>query len=269
MAEEGAIVVAGVEVEVVAADLAASVVAIVVVVVPVAVGKIKIYENHLFILNILNYLYNMKKIIIASAIVLLTITANAQTSKIPVGKKLEMVTDSKGTMALNVMGQAIEIVTTTKFNVGAEVKSIVDNTITSTVTLKKSVVTINGMGQETTMDSDDKSTSNNPMAAEVLKNLNKPEDIIIENGKVKGKFEIGTAGVQTNGELAKQMFLLVEPANIKQGFKWTEDYTYDGSKFSIINIITKVTADEVEVTGTTNMKIEKTIQQMGMDMKQN
>lgn len=211
----------------------------------------------------------MRKIIIVSTVVLLTITTNAQVSKIPVGKKLEMVTDSKMTTAVSVMGQEIETNMTLKSNVNAEVKSVVGNTVTSTVTLKRTIVKISAMGQENTFDSDDRSALSNPMAAEALKNINKPEDIVIENGKAKGKFEIGTMGVQTNGELAKQMFLLVEPVNIKQGFKWTEDYTYDGSKFSITNTITKITTDEVEVTGTTNTKIEKTIQQMGMDMKQN
>ncbi len=211
----------------------------------------------------------MKKIIIASAIVLLTITANAQASKIPVGKKLEMVTEIKVNTAINIMGQDMTMLSNTKSIVGAEVKSVVNNIITSTVTLKKTIISLNAMGRETTFDSDDKSAANNPMVAEALKNINKPEDIIIENGKVKGKFDIGTTGVQSNGELAKQMFLLVEPTNIKQGFKWTEEYAYDGTKFTILNTITKVTSDEVEVTGTSNMKIEKTIQQMGMDMKQN
>lgn len=210
----------------------------------------------------------MKKVIVSAAL-LLAIATQAQVSKIPVGKKMEMVNESKMTVSVNVIGQDMQSNVDSKSNVEAVVKSVEGNTITSTVTLKRTIVKASGMGQEATLDSDDKSASNNPMAAEALKTVNKPEDIVIESGKVKNKLEVNTMGVQSNSELAKQFFLLVEPTNIKLGYKWTDEYNFDGTKVVINYTITKLSADEVEVTGITNLKLDKTVQQMGMDMKQN
>ena len=210
----------------------------------------------------------MKKIIIASAIVLLNITANAQTSKIPVGKKLQVLSESKVNTSVSVMGQAMEVPATTKTLVDIDVKAANTSSVTASINTRKITGSATMMGQETTFDSDDKAVMNNPAAAEALKNLNKPEDVTIENGKVKGKFEIGTAGLFTTSELAKKMFLTVEAANIKEGFKWTEEYVNEGAKINTINTISKITADAVEVTANSNLKIDKTIQQMGMDMKQ-
>lgn len=210
----------------------------------------------------------MKKVIVSAAL-LIAVAAQAQVSKIPVGKKMEMVSDSKMTVSVSVMGQDMESNVDSKSNVEAVVKSVEGNVLTSTVTLKRTVLKASGMGQEVTLDSDDKSASSNPMAAEALKTINKPEDIIIENGKVKSKLEINTTGVQSNSELAKQFYLLVDPANIKLDYKWTDEYNLDGTKVSINYTITKISAEEVEVTGITNLKLDKTVQQMGMDMKQN
>jgi hypothetical protein len=210
----------------------------------------------------------MKKVIVSVAL-LLAVAAQAQVSKIPVGKKMEMVSDSKMTVSVSVMGQDMQSNVDSKSNVEAVVKSVEGNAITSTVTLKRTIVKASGMGQEATLDSDDKAASSNPMAAEALKNINKPEDIVIESGKVKSKLEISTVGVQSNSELAKQFYLLVEPTNIKLDYKWTDEYNLDGTKVSINYIITKISAEEVEVTGITNLKLENTVKQMGMDMKQN
>ena len=211
----------------------------------------------------------MKKMIFASAMALLLITTNAQTSKIPVGKKLQLLSETKINTTVSMMGQEMEVPATTKTFVEVNVKAATATSVTAVVTTKKIGVNLSMMGQETSFDSDDKNIANNPAAADALKNLNKPEEVIIENGKLKGSFEIGIRGMMTSGELAKKMFLTLDAANITEGFKWTEENNTDGSKINTIYTVTKVTATDIEVTATSNIKIAQTIQQMGMDMKQN
>ena len=210
----------------------------------------------------------MKKIIVATAI-LFAVSVNAQVGKIPVGKKIQMFAESKGTNTVSMMGQEMEIPSTAKTTSEIEIKSVTANDIVATITLKKIVASTTIMGQENTFDSDDKSASKNPMAATLLKNLNTPQEVILEKGKVKGKNDVGITGVPTTNEVAKKMFLTVEAANIKEGFKWTEQTDGEGTKSNTIYTITKVTKDDIEVTATSNIKVEATVNQMGMDMKQN
>ena len=210
----------------------------------------------------------MKKLIIASAI-LLAVSVNAQVGNIAVGKKIQMFTESKGANTVSMMGQEMEIPSTAKTTSEIEVKSVTTDAITATITLKRIAASTNIMGQENSFDSDEKPTSNNPMAAALLKNLNKPQDVVLEKGKIRGKTDIGITGVPTSNEVAKKLFLAVDVANIKEGFKWTEQADGEGTKTNTIYTITKVTTTDIEVTATSSIKIEATINQMGMDMKQN
>ena len=211
----------------------------------------------------------MKKIIIASAIILLVASANAQISKIPIGKKVQLVSTSKMTTKINMMGQDIEVPITMNISADLAAKSVDVAALKASVIIKKAAGTLNMMGQETSFSSDDKNIANNPQAAEMMKNFNKEEEVVLEDGKVKGKLDIGTAGVPTSTEWARMAFLTLKPENVKEGFKWTEISDADGTKNNTIYAITKVTANDIEVTASSAIKIEKTIQQMGMDMKQN
>ncbi len=211
----------------------------------------------------------MKKILLASAFLVSTIAINAQSVKVTAGKKLQLETETKATSTVSVMGSDMEVIVAGKSNTDVEVKTVTANAITSTVTLKRVTGTTSAMGQENSFDSDKTPTSNNPMAAEVLKNLNKPEEVILKDGKIDGKMEIGSNGMYSSAEVIKKTFFTVDNANKKEGYKWTEEINADGVKAVTIYTITKLDATDIEVTATTSSKIEKTINQMGMDMKQN
>jgi hypothetical protein len=209
------------------------------------------------------------KPIIVSATLLIAVATQAQISKIPVGKKVQLESSSKLSTKISVMGQEMEIPATTTLMVDLVPKSIDANTLNTGVTLRKVFGSSSMMGQEMTFSSDDKSVASMPQAAELMKNLNKEEDVALEDGKIKGKANVGMSGLPTNAELAKMVFLTLGAANIKEGYKWTEEISNDGSKTNTIYTVTKVTATEIEVAATTNMKLEGTVQQMGMDVKQN
>lgn len=210
----------------------------------------------------------MKKIIVAS-VILFAVSANAQVDKILVGKIVQLESTSKMTTKINMMGQDMEVPMTMNVSADLAAKSVEATVLKTSVTLKKVTGTISMMGQETSFSSDDKNIANNPQTAEMMKNFNKEEEVVLEDGKVKGKLDIGTAGVPTSTEWARMAFLTVKPENIKEGFKWTESSDADGAKSNTIYAITKVTPSDIEVTASSSIKIEKTIQQMGMDMKQN
>lgn len=210
----------------------------------------------------------MKKVIVSAAL-LIAVAAQAQVSKIQVGKKVQVESTAKISTKVNVMGQEMEMPMNMTMLIDANAKAIEASTLKAGITLKKVSGSMTMMGQENKFSSDDKNIRNNPQAAELLKNLNKEDEVLLEDGKVKSKAVIGTNGLPTNTEFAKMIFLTLAAENIKEGYKWTEEATADGSKTNTIYTITKVSATEVEVTATSNIKVEGTIQQMGMDMKQN
>ncbi len=210
----------------------------------------------------------MKKVIVSAAM-LLAVATQAQVSKIQVGKKVQIESSAKMTTKLNMMGQEMEMPMTMNISADIAAKSFEASALKAGVTVKKISGTLSMMGQENSFSSDDKNIANNPQAAEMMKTLNKEEEVILEDGKVKGKLDIGTAGVPTSSEWARMVFLTLKAENIKEGYKWTETSDADGTRNNTIYAITKVTATDIEVTATSTVKIEKTIQQMGMDMKQN
>jgi hypothetical protein len=199
----------------------------------------------------------------------MSIAAQAQVSKIIVGKKVALESTGKTITKISMMGQEMEMPLSMTMLIDLNAKAIEANSLKAGVTLKKVSGTLSMMGQENSFSSDDKNISSNPQAAEMMKTLNKEEEVTLEDGKVKGKLDIGTTGVPTSTEWARMVFLTLKAENIKEGYKWTETSDTDGTKNNTIYAVTKVTATDIEVTATSSMKIEKTIQQMGMDMKQN
>ncbi|MDI9365167.1 MAG: hypothetical protein QM541_09470 [Flavobacterium sp.] len=210
----------------------------------------------------------MKKIIVSAAL-LIAVAVQAQVSKIPMGKKIVLESTGKTSTKVSMMGQEMEIPMNLTIISELSAKSSESATLKTGVTLKKLSGSISMMGQETKFSSDDKDIANSPQAADLLKSLNKEEDVLLEDGKVKSKVSFSTNGVPTSSEFAIMVFLTIAAENVKEGYKWTEESNVDGTKSNTIYTVTKVTPSEIEMTASTSIKMESTIQQMGMDMKQN
>jgi len=212
----------------------------------------------------------MKKIIVGSFILLTTLAVKAQNIKLPVGKKLQVSTEMKNSMKMSIMGQDMEIPMTSSTLSDATVKEMNTNNAIITVTLKNVKGSLSVMGQEQTFSSDDADAKNNPTAAEALKNLNKPEDIIIENGKVKGtEKSVGSPSEMSNSGLVSLLFLTANDKDLKEGFNWATSVTNTDGTTNTNNTITKLTKDEIEVTALSTVKYSGTKEQAGMQVKIN
>jgi hypothetical protein len=259
---EGAVAVgvAVVEVE----DLEDLVAAAVVAVAPVEVGSF-LHFNYSF--NHINHSF-MKKLTALLVICLWVISIHAQTIKVNIGKKIQTVSVITLKTTVNQMGTEMVIPTTANVNIDFELKSVTNKEITLTSTLKRVTGDITVMGNEQKYDSDDSTTAKNPMAAEALKDLNKPKDIIVKVGKPSLTNDI--SGAQSGEEIANGLFIPVDAASAKEGFSWIDSSSStEGSKMVNNYTLNKVSKEEVTVKVISTNTLITTRQQMGMEMKVN
>ncbi len=206
----------------------------------------------------------MKKLIIASAILLLATNIHAQT--ITAGKKFQVIAAVKSNTTVNQMGNEMEIPATGNITTDFEVKSISGKTVTLSSTLKRIAGGATVMGNEQNFDSDDAATANNPQMADVLKSLNKPTDITIDINKASLFKDM--SGLQSSEDVATYLINPVDAANAKEGFAWSDSTSSsEGSKITNNYSVTKLTKEEITITVISNTTLITNKQQMGMDMK--
>ena len=208
----------------------------------------------------------MKRVFIASAIVLLASAVNAQT--INAGKKLTAVATVKTNTSVSQMGTEMEIPATGTVTTDFEVKSVAGKTITFTATLKRITGSVTMMGNEQTFDSADSATAANPQLADVLKEINNPQEIIAEAGKISLPQDL--SGTPRSEDIAHYLMIPVNAASVKEGYAWSDSSsTAEGSRSLNNYMVTKVSKEEVVITVISNNKTITTRQQMGVEMKVN
>lgn len=216
----------------------------------------------------------MLKLILTSFSVASILLASAQQLKLPIGKKFQMITETKGNNVTSMMGQDMEMSTSTTVYVDNELKSASSNKFTIGLTIKRVVGNISVMGQEQTFDSDDESLRSNPAFAEATQVLGKEAEVVIEDGKVSKTSEIAElTKAMSPGDFSTildigRFFLLLKEADIKVGYAWTSNNTSETAATENNYIIEKITDKEVEVVVQSKVKISATINQNGMDIKQ-
>ncbi len=198
---------------------------------------------------------------------------NAQQVKLPAGKKFQMITEVKNSSVTSMMGQEMEVNNTSKIYVDNELKSVGDNKFSMGVMVKRIVVNVSVMGQEQSIDSDDPATKSDPTFAEAFKSLNNETQITVENGKVVSQGEMMESARALLGNTADitdigRLFLQLKDENIKTGYVWTDSSSSGGSSIKSNLSIEKVTDTEVEVRVNSELKIATTMNQNGMEIKQ-
>jgi hypothetical protein len=210
----------------------------------------------------------MKKIAFSAVALLFATGILAQTISVGTGKKLQVVSTIKLNTTVSQMGSEMEIPATSDIYTDFEIKSITGKSIVLIGTLKRVVGKTSMMGNDQSYDSDDPSFANNPLMAEGLKELNKPNDITIELGKTKLPSDI--TGAQSSSDIANYLFIPVNAATVKTGFSWSDSSASpEGSKAVNNYTVTKVSKEEIAVTVINTNKTIATRQQMGMEVKVN
>lgn len=209
----------------------------------------------------------MKKLTAILVICLWVISSQAQIFKASTGKKIQTLSVISLTTTVNQMGTEMVIPTTANVNIDFEMKSATSKEIKLTSTLKRITGDISVMGNEQKYDSNDSSAATNPMAAELLKDLNKPKDLTIVVGKPAITNDI--TGAQSGEGIANGLFIPVD-ASVKEGFTWSDSSSSsEGSKMVNTYMINKVSKEEVIVKVITKTTLITTRQQMGMEVKVN
>ena len=218
----------------------------------------------------------MKLVTVGLSFLVVLTGIKAQTKKLVAGAKLQIIQESKLTNTSNMMGSDIEAKINSTVYLTIEIKSVSDTGIVLTSTINRVKGSASAMGQESNFDSNDPSTTSNPMLADELKNVNKPEDFTIANGKIVGGN--GTSSVASitssmetsSASIVEQLFLSSEAKNKSEGYKWTSDEKSDDGtqKQSSIFTITKSSNDQTEVTTNTTLSANGKSKMMNMDVTQ-
>jgi hypothetical protein len=219
---------------------------------------------------------HMKKSIIVAALFAAAFTTSAQAPKMPAGTKFKVVTESNNITSMSMMGQDIELSNGNKLYQNFELKSVSGASYLLSTSITRIASSVSAMGNEQSFDSDDASLKSNPMVAEQLKVLNKQIDYTIENNKVvntasaTGSDLLNTLLTQSNGTSDQAKYFLTLPAAaIKPAHQWSVVDNKPGASTESLFVIAEVTDTDISVNVLTNAKITSTMNQSGMEIKQN
>ena len=214
------------------------------------------------------------------AISFLIMNGTLAQNKLITGRKLNITQITSLNNTSEMMGTNMTTLVYDTVNFVVEIKSSIDSTINLSSTLKRVKGTLNGMGQEMSFDSNDPTTTSNPLIANVLKDINKPQYFTLINGKVKTDAntksnipeELTANGIVTSNEaLIVDLFV---PATVKgktKGYQWTADQeSGDGNQKAItIFTIDDATNSAVVISSNTSLSSKGNTKMMGYDVKQN
>ena len=217
----------------------------------------------------------MRKYYFLSITLVLGISLQAQSIKLPVGKKFTIHSETNMTTRASAMGQDVEVGSNVSNTYDYEIKKITDNGFTITTALKHMKVTASVMGQEQVINSDDSASRNDPQYGEAFAAMNKPYEIEIENKKAIYKGDIAEKLSQMGGipgianDQSKLILTKDELVKMKQGNQWRDSLHADSSSVVMYEYtVLKATGTIAEVLVKATMQINLAITQMGMEIKQ-
>jgi hypothetical protein len=218
----------------------------------------------------------MKKSILFAALFVAAVATNAQAPKLPAGTKFKVVTESNNITSTSMMGQDIEFSNGSKVYQNFELTSVTGAGYQLATSITRIAGSISAMGNEQKFDSEDASLKSNRMVADQLKVLNKAIDYTIQNGKVVNTVSAAGSDVlnallgQNNGTTDQTKYFLTLPAaSIKPAHQWSVASSSPDATTESLFVIAEITATDISVNVLTNAKITSTMNQNGMEIKQN
>jgi len=209
--------------------------------------------------------------------VLATGAAHAQKIAVSKGLKLEMVSNMKMTMTMEMMGQNIDNNTETSNITQIELKEVNPASYLFANTVTKMVMHTTMAGQEMNFDSDKKEDLDGPMGAGMKNVLNTPQEIVVDKqGRIMEKKGDSASGggfsdmMNMGGLLKGQPYpaLATLPGHsIKTGDSWT-DSTGNMATFKAVTTYTVkgITKDEVLLDFISQVAKKGTMEQQGMQI---
>ncbi len=195
---------------------------------------------------------------------------HAQEVRVAAGKKFSLVYETKTVSTTSLMGQDVSVATTGTSVIDNEVKSIRPDGYTILSTIKSISGSMNGMGEVQSFDSEIASDRNRPELAEAFKQIGQPQEIVVTNGKeiVETSLNPNPLGGGSMGFDAGKMVLNLPQSQMLVGHTWEDSAISDAAKIHNHFAITRIDGEELEIAVTTLLKTNGSIQQGGMEVKQ-
>lgn len=218
----------------------------------------------------------MKRTNILSVIFLLVSISSvtAQDIKVPVGKKLQVVVDSKMNMSMSAMGQDIAMESSNMIAADYEFKTATSNGYSMTSTMRHMKIRTGAiLGSEMSIDSENEDDRKNPAYAEAFNMLNKPIEMVFENNRLTSSGDIGNKLTQMglpDGIGAISTFILLTPnmSLLKPGYQWKDSTNSATTNMIEEYTVTKADNNEIELQVKSSLKINTTIKQGEMEIKE-
>lgn len=200
------------------------------------------------------------------------VSLKAQSGSLTTGKKFQSVTEMKTTMTMSAMGQDMEFENTGTNIAEYQLMAITKNGYTLNSVIKGIKTITKAAGQTHSFDSDDESTRNNPQFAEVVKMLNTTTQIVVENNiaTIKGEAAdmMSSAGLGGMGNDQSKFILSGDLSRFRLGDQWADSAVTNDNKNLNEYTVTGLTGAIVEIQVKTTTKINATVTQGGMAVKQ-
>lgn len=211
----------------------------------------------------------MKYIYFFALISLQFSVGNAQSLKLPVGKKFIVNSTANNLAEVTVMDNHMQMHNDGSIQTIYELTAVTNTGYTLQVTPLRMnyVVLMNGIEQK--LDTDNPNDKSNPMYAQVMELINHPQTIEVENDKVVKNSKLALLNQTGMQDDNSRLFLTVPSSNLHIGYQWTDSSTSETTKIFNQFIVMQLSDSTVSIHVKTDFSIHTNVEQAGMKMEQN
>ncbi len=193
----------------------------------------------------------------------------AQYLKVPIGKKIKVITQTENTIDATMMDQHQEIRNESTVYHDFELKAITNTGYTLVITPTRFKMQMNMMGMEQKIDTDSASSMSAPELAAFQELLNQPIVIVMDSNKLVSKTQVKQApAITANLEDPNRFFLLIAPSKLVQGYQWVDSMSNADMRTVNHYTVMNVSPTQVELNITTDSKISTITKIQEMEIKQ-
>lgn len=211
----------------------------------------------------------MKYIYFFALIALQFSVGNAQSLKLPVGKKFTVNSITSNLAEVTVMDNHMQMQNDGTIQTVYELTAVTNTGYTMQVTPLRMnyVIVMNGMEQK--IDTDNPTDKANPMYAQVMDIMNHPQTIEVENDKVVKNSKLALLNQTGMQDDNSRLFLTVPSSNLHVGYQWMDSTKSETSNVVNQFIVMQLTDSTVSVHVKSDFSIHNNVEQAGMKMEQN